>query len=201
MAFTFFFRDMQILEIAIKHVVPFVMGRSRVKVWDAGCAMGPEPYSLAIMFAEKMGYFAFKNLTIYATDIDEQDTFGTIIGNGVYPEEEVKRVPEDIFKKYFKPNGKPGYFQIIDTIREKIVFQKHNLLSMESIGNDFSLIMCKNVLLHFQPDERIKVMQMFHKSLVSGGIFATEQTQKVPREISHLFAQIAYDGQIYKKED
>ena len=39
MAFTFFFRDIQILELAIKHVVPFAIGRSRINVWDAGCVL------------------------------------------------------------------------------------------------------------------------------------------------------------------
>jgi chemotaxis protein methyltransferase CheR len=200
MAFTFFFRDIQILDLAVKHVVPYAMGRSRIKVWDAGCAMGPEPYSLAIILAENMGHFSFKNLTLYATDIDEQDTFGTIIKNGIYPEDELKRIPEEIFKNYFSPNGKPGHFQISNIIKERIVFQKHNLLSLQSIGSDFSLIMCKNVLLHFQQDERVKVMQMFHKSLAPGGYFASEQTQKMPQELSHLFEQVASDGQVYKKK-
>ncbi|MCX5810849.1 MAG: chemotaxis protein CheR [Proteobacteria bacterium] len=200
MAFTFFFRDIQILDLAVKHVVPYAMGRSRIKVWDAGCAMGPEPYSLAMILAESMGHFSFKNLTLYATDIDEQDTFGIIIKNGIYPEDELKRIPEEIFKKYFTPNGKPGHFQIVNTIRDRIVFQKHNLLSLQSIGNDFSLIMCKNVLLHFQQQERVEVMRMFHQSLAPGGYFASEQTQKMPKEIEHLFKQVASDGQIYKKE-
>jgi chemotaxis protein methyltransferase CheR len=199
MAFTYFFRDLQILELAIKHVVPLAIGRSRVKIWDAGCAMGPEPYSLAIMFAESMGQFAFKNLTIYATDVDEQDTFGTIIRNGVYPEDELKRVPEDIFKKYFKPDSKPGFFQVIDSIRDRLVFQKHDLLSMKSIGSDFMLVICKNVLLHFQPAERIKVIEMFHEALASAGHFVTEQTQKLPLEINTIFEQVAYDGQIFRK--
>jgi len=199
MAFTFFFRDQQILDLIVRHVALFVMGRSKVKVWDAGCAMGPEPYSLAIMFAESMGRFAFKNLYIYATDIDETDTFGGIIKNGIYHEEELRRLPEGIFEKYFRPNGKPGYFQIADAIRERVIFQKHNLLSLQPIGNDFSLILCKNVLLHFQPGERVEVIKAFHKVLSPGGYFATEQTQKMPKELEHLFVQAASDGQIFRK--
>ena len=199
MAFTFFFRDIQILDLAVKHMVPYAMGRSRIKVWDAGCAMGPEPYSLAILLAESMGKFSFKNLTLYASDIDETDTFGTIIKKGIYPEDELKRIPEEIFKKYFIPNGAPNQFQVIDLIRERIQFQKHNLLSLNSIGSDFSLILCKNVLLHFQYPERIEVIKMFHQSLAPGGYFATEQTQKMPKEISHLFEQVAHDGQVFRK--
>ena len=55
MAYTFFFRDLQMLELAINHVVPELAGRSRPKIWDAGCAMGPEVYTLAILLAKEMG--------------------------------------------------------------------------------------------------------------------------------------------------
>ena len=51
MAFTFFFRDLQALELALDHVAPDLAGRSRPKIWDAGCAMGPEAYTLAILLA------------------------------------------------------------------------------------------------------------------------------------------------------
>ncbi len=199
MAFTYFFRDLPILELITKHMVPYVSGRSRIKVWDAGCAMGPEPYSLAIMLAESMNKFAFKNLKIFASDLDNCGTFGDIIAKGVYPEEEVKRIPPEIFGKYFKPNGKPGHFEISQEVRDCLMFQKHDLLSLQPIGQDFSLVMCKNVLLHFQQPERIEVIKMFHASLAEGGYFASEQTQKMPVELSHLFEQVSGDGQLYKK--
>ena len=60
MAFTFFFRDNHTLEQLVKHLLPIVQGRSNIKIWDAGCAMGPEPYTLAILLAEKMGKFALR---------------------------------------------------------------------------------------------------------------------------------------------
>jgi len=199
MAFTYFFRDLPILELITKHMIPYVSGRSRINVWDAGCAMGPEPYSLAIILAENMNKFAFKNLKILASDLDNCGTFGDIIAKGVYPEEEVKRIPPEILGKYFKPNGKPGHFEISQEIRDRLVFQKHDLLSLQSIGQGFSLIMCKNVLLHFHQPERVEVIKMFHASLADGGYFASEQTQKMPEELSHLFAQVSGDGQLYKK--
>ena len=67
------------------------------------------------------------------------------------------------------------------------------------IGGSFSLILCKNVLLHFQAAERVKVIKMFHDSLAPGGYFATEQTQKMPPELEHLFVKVAPHGQIFRK--
>jgi chemotaxis protein methyltransferase CheR len=58
---------------------------------------------------------------------------------------------------------------------------------------------CKNVLLHFQYDERIKVIKMFHQALSAGGFLALENTQKMPEEIAHLFEQVVPDAQLYRK--
>ena len=75
MAFTFFFRDSHSLELAVDHVTPTLAGRARSRIWDAGCATGQEVYTLAILLAERMGTFGFRNIRIDATDIDETDQF------------------------------------------------------------------------------------------------------------------------------
>lgn len=199
MAFTFFFRDLHTIELTVKHLLPFISGRNRVRIWDAGCAMGPEPYTIAIVLAENMGRFAFRNITIDATDIDESGTFAKIVTDGVYPEDELKRIPADIFSKYFTPAEQPGYYVIDEAVRSRMQFRKHDLLTLEPVGDDYSLIVCKNVLLHFQPEQRVEVIKMFHKSLAPGGYFMTEQTQKLPEDLSGLFQRVADDAQLYKK--
>jgi chemotaxis protein methyltransferase CheR len=200
MAFTYFFRDMHILDLAVSHVLPVVSGRRNIRFWDAGCAMGPEPYTLAILCAERMGYFAFKNLRILATDIDGSNLFGDQIASGIYKKEELDRIPRDLFNKYFTAAEAPDQFQLAESLRHRLTFQKHDLLSLEPAGDNFSLIVCKNVLLHFNEQERIRVIEMFHHSLAPDGFFATEQTQKLPRETSHLFRQVSSDGQLFRKE-
>lgn len=199
MAFTYFFRDVQTLEVATKYLISTTVGYKYIRIWDAGCAMGHEPYSLTIMLAEKMGEFAFRNIRIKATDIDGSNLFGQIIASGVYPEEQLKRIPRKIFSKYFISDEKPEHFKIIDKIRNRIFFQKHDLLSLQPIGNDFSLVVCKNVLLHFRQEERIEVIKMFHRALVDGGFFVTEQTQELPKEVAHLFEQVTSNVQLFRK--
>lgn len=199
MAFTYFFRDLHTLEHIVKYLVPSVTGRSSIRIWDAGCASGQEPYTLALILAESMGRFSFRNIEITATDLDGSDLFGDIITRGIYPREEVERIPAGILEKYFKPLNDGNHFQINEQIRKGLFFQKNDLLSLRSVGIDFSLILCKNVLLHLQPAERVKVINMFHKSLVLGGFFATEQTQKMPDEVAHLFEQVTPDAQLFRK--
>ena len=199
MAFTFFFRDQQVLERVVDHLLPVLSGRSHPRVWDAGVAMGQEPYTLSIMFAERMGHFAFKNLRIDATDVENTGQFARMIEAAVYPKEELERLPAGILEKYFEPDGQPGHFRVIETIRRPVAFQEHDLLSFQEIGQGYSLVLCKNVLLHFQPSERIEVLRMFHRALAPGGLFATEQTQEMPPELAPLFERVVPDGQLFRK--
>ncbi len=162
--------------------------------------MGPEPYTFLIILAERMGYFTFKNVYMDATDIDETGHFGEIVTAGVYPEADLKRIPEDIFKKYFSEySEKPGYCIIDQNVRNRIKFTTHDLLSLKPVGENYNLIICKNVLLHFQYEERIKVIEMYHSVLEKGGMFTTEQTQQMPKECSHLFKKLASDANVYQK--
>jgi chemotaxis protein methyltransferase CheR len=199
LAFTFFFRDQQVLERVVEHLLPILSGRSHPRIWDAGVAMGQEPHTLSIMLAERMGHFAFKNLHIDATDVESTGQFAQMIEAGLYPREELSRLPEGILDKYFEPNGRPGYFRVIDTIRRPVAYQRHDLLSLQEIGHGYSLVLCKNVLLHFQQPERIEVLRMFYRALAPGGLLATEQTQEMPRELAPLFQRVIPDGQVFRK--
>jgi chemotaxis protein methyltransferase CheR len=202
MAFTFFFRDNTVLESAADLFVATTMGRSRVRVWDAGCAMGPEPYTLLILLAERMGRFSFENLHIDATDHDEGGDFGTIINAGRYPLDQLCRIPKDMFTKYFAPvKDCNDLFEIDAKLRSRLNFQRHDLLTLEPPGEGYAMIVCKNVLLHFSEGERIQVIKMFNASLASGGLLVMEHTQKMPDQLKDLFAQAVPDAQIYRKEE
>jgi chemotaxis protein methyltransferase CheR len=197
MAFTFFFRDQQVLERVVDHLLPILAGRSYPRVWEPGSAMGQEPYTLSIMLAERMGYFAFKNLHIDATDVEGQ--FARVVEAAEYPKDELERLPEGILEKYFEPADKADYFRVIASIRQPVVFHQHDLLSLREFGQGYSLVLCKNVLLHFQAAERIEVLRMFHRALAPGGLFASEQTQEMPPELSSLFERVVPDGQLFRR--
>jgi chemotaxis protein methyltransferase CheR len=199
MAFTFFMRDQPTLEHAANHMIPFASGRSRIKIWDAGCALGQETYTIAMIFAEKMNQFGFKNLRIDATDYDSDNNFGDIVTTAVYQSEELQRTPPELLEKYFEPAGMPGHLRVVEHLRSRVNFQYHDLLSLKPVGFDYCLIVCKNVMLHFQYPERVEVFRMFHQALAPGGYLANENTQKLPVEVAHLFTQVVPDAQLYKK--
>jgi len=190
---------MQTLEMIRDYAIPTLRTKRHIKVWDAGCAMGPEPYSLAIILRENMGNMIFRNVKISATDIDGSNLFRKIIESGEYPSDQLERIPKDIFYKYFtKVDGTDNY-KISDEMIKSIKFSKHDLLSLKPADHDFGLVMCKNVLLHFTYEERVKVIRMFHENLIDGGYFVSEQTQKMPVELEGLFEQVVPNAQIFRK--
>ena len=199
MAFTYFFRDMQTLEIIKDYALPYLKSCQHIKIWDAGCAMGPEPYSLAIILRENMGHMYFRNVKITSSDIDGSDLFEKIIVEGSYPKTDVQRIPEEILTKYFIPSSDKTSYTILPEIRNSIKFIKHDLLTLVPVEREVGLIVCKNVLLHFTQEERIKVIRMFYDALSVGGFFATEQTQKLPEEVKDLFDPVVSNAQLFRK--
>jgi chemotaxis protein methyltransferase CheR len=198
MAFTFFFRDLDSLEMAVDRFLPLVSGRSRIRVWDAGCAMGQEPYTVTMLLSERMGNFGFRNLQIYATDYDEP--LLRVLKEAVYPYEDLKRIPKNYFEKYFEPTGNNGDYRVVEKIRGALIPIHHDLLSLVPPRDDFSLIVCKNVLLHFNPEKRTEVIRMYHRSLEPNGLLVMENTQGMPDELGCLFDKAGAMGQLYQKK-
>ena len=102
MGFSFFFRDVNEMDLIIQYALPELINNTRINIWSAGCSEGQEPYTLAIKLRENMGYFAFKKVKIFASDIDNtSENFGNIIRNARYNGETIKRIPPEILSKYF----------------------------------------------------------------------------------------------------
>ncbi|HEX5141883.1 MAG TPA: CheR family methyltransferase, partial [Dehalococcoidia bacterium] len=74
---TSFFRDLPAWEFLAKEIVPRIIAArgndDPIRVWSAGCASGEEAYTVAMIFAEALGFDQVKNrVKIYATDADEE---------------------------------------------------------------------------------------------------------------------------------
>ena len=199
MAFTFFFRDQRVLD-SIVNVVPSVPGRSDIRVWDAGCASGEEAYSLAMLLFERLLPSACEGLRIDATDIEENSQFADTIATGTYASGLLNGSPhQELLAKYTVPSARAGYVEFGAELRKCIFYQRHDLLSLRPIGNNFSLVVCKNVLLHLTYEQRVEVIKMFYASLSPGGYLALDEFQELPAEVSSLFVRGLADGKLCQK--
>lgn len=202
MAFTFFFRDRHTLEHLTRLLTQNIAEVNSVKIWDAGCAMGQEPYTISIMLSEVLSDKEFAKIKIIATDIDENNTFAKIIKDGIYPYDQLSRLPDGIIEKYFNKidsNIENGKYKLIDKILNSLEFHKQDLLQYVPIDTNFDAIICKNVLLHFNFEQQMKVFEMFYSALKKGGYLTMEQTQSIPSEMLSKFDKVLSDANIFQK--
>jgi chemotaxis protein methyltransferase CheR len=189
-----FFRDADRFGDLEKRVLPSLLeGGKTVKVWSAGCSIGAEPYSLAIMLRELGPGRAH---TILATDIDQTILDRARAGNG-YLASDLRNVGADRLAKFFTPEA-DGRYRVGAQPRTMITFQKHDLLRDRYPTGPFDLVACRNVVIYFTEEAKERIYQGFVDSLRPGGVLFVGGTEAIMRPQA-LGLQVIGPG-FYRKE-
>lgn len=171
-----FFRDPEKYQYLQTVILPELLHHSsRLHIWSAGCSHGQEAYSLAILLAEasKPGV----QLKILATDIDGSALSWGKAG-GPYTKDELINVSPQLQSRYFQL--RPDGYWITDALRHKVTFRQHNLLA-DPFLKGFDLIICRNVVIYFEPAAKNKLYCNFHDALRPGGVLFVGGTEIVPK--------------------
>ncbi len=174
---TLFFRDPPFWKCMEDVVLPKLVARVRAgataKIWSAACSTGQEPYSIAILVAERFPELAPK-LEIVATDVSEIAV--TRAREGVYLALEVNRglsAPRLI--KHFEQG--PGGFRVRDALRGRITWSVHNLLGSKPDPAGCDLVLCRNVLIYFGETDRTAVTRRLLQAATPGGLVGVGSTE------------------------
>jgi chemotaxis protein methyltransferase CheR len=155
---SFFFRDKTPFENFRSTVLPALMARrpSRtIRIWCAAASTGQEPYSLAMALQEMERGLAGWRLEVLATDLSNEVLEKA--RQGLYSQFEVQRgLPIQLLIKYFTQIG--DMWQIAPDIRAMVKYRQLNLLSDFSHLGLFDLIFCRNVLIYFDQETKIDVL-------------------------------------------
>lgn len=167
-----FYRNYKRWEIFENKILPRMLKSSpSLKIWSAACSTGEEPYTIAMILSK---YLPLSNLSIYATDIDENVLVKA--KRGIYPERSLNEVPIDIKNKFFIQED--GFYRVTDEIKRTVTFKKHNLLA-ERFQTHYDLIVCRNVLIYFTEDAKNHLYQKFSAALKSDGVFFVGSTEQI----------------------
>ncbi len=177
---TAMFRDPHVYAALRTKVVPLLRTYPLVRVWIAGCATGEEVYSVAILLQEEGLY---KKCRIYATDFNEAVL--DCAKAGIFP---LKKMQE--YTKNYQDAGGADSFSSYYTakyddaimhadLKENVIFAQHNLATDEPF-NEFSLILCRNVMIYFNQTLQQRCYDLFHQSLCKFGFlgFGTKESMK-----------------------
>jgi chemotaxis protein methyltransferase CheR len=159
----FYRQPERFLELQQKYLPRLISERKNLKIWSAGCSVGCEPYTLAMILQEMDPR---GNHSILATDIDMPILNRARTGKD-YPANEVRAVPPAILKKYFTTNGTT--YSVSDDIRRRVQFRKQDLLK-DPYPTDLDMILCRNVVIYFTEEAKAKIYDGFAKGLRPGGI-------------------------------
>lgn len=163
------FRDPSFFLSFRNKVIPKLRDYPFIRIWHAGCSVGQEVYSMAILLHEEGIYDKTK---IYATDMN-----GTLLEeakNGVFPLDRMQMYT----KNYLEAGGTRAFSEYYTVkqdkvifhpfLRDNVVFAQHNLATDHSF-NEFHIIICRNVMIYFNKSLQDHVHQLFYESLSLSG--------------------------------
>ena len=145
-----------------------------LRIWSAGCSIGAEPYTLAMLLARISPAHRHHLL---ATDLD-RGALSKAMARGPYSAEEVQNLTSRERDQHLDPGGPPYYVK--SELKNKIIFREHDMLN-DAFPGELDLIVCRNVVIYFTTDTKDNLYARFHQALRPGGILFVGATEIVPR--------------------
>ncbi len=204
---TCFFRERRFFERLRTTILPMLiqaqtgMGR-RLRIWCAGCSTGEEAYSIAFILQELIAEFEGCSVQVLATDIN-LDALETA-AEGRYQSSAMRGVGEEWREHYFDKSG--DWWSVPERTRELVTFGYHNLIDLDcypinaNCASDINLILCRNVLIYFSPEDQAKIISALAEHLMFQGWLALGPSD--PRLVTHpAFDQIESEVPIFQKKN
>jgi chemotaxis protein methyltransferase CheR len=165
---TYFFRDPAQYD-AIRTVLLTRLKEERrdtkkMRFWSAAASTGQEAYSLAMLLLES----AVSDWHIQILGTDYSSKVVEQAQSGKYQQIEVNRgLPAALLVKHFRRFGVD--WQLSDAVRRMVSFETIDLRkSMRAFG-PFDLVFCRNVMIYFDAETKMKIMKELHGTLFRGG--------------------------------
>lgn len=170
-----FFRDPERWQALRQTVLPELLRvNRRLRVWSAGCSIGPEPYTLAIMLDELTP--GVKH-TLLATDLD-RGALAKASARGPFTAEDIQNVNAAQRSRYFQTGGPP--FFVSENLGKRVDFRELNLIE-DRFEPGFDLIVCRNVVIYFTDAAKKTLYEKFSAALRPGGVLFLGGTEIMPR--------------------
>ncbi|MGE3541027.1 MAG: protein-glutamate O-methyltransferase CheR [Candidatus Tectimicrobiota bacterium] len=191
---TSFWRHQPSFEALTGHVLPALLQaaprHTPLAMWSAGCAMGQEPYSLAMAYLDTLRPYAGAGLLspespllppaavkILGTDISHQALERA--RRGRYKAHEMRHLSATYRQRYFLLTSQDDgpVYQVgpqVQTLVEFAYVNLHDFFTYPppyAAGTSwgFEVIFCQNVLIYFSPENRLAIVQRLCQCLRPGG--------------------------------
>lgn len=175
------------------------LGKTHLNVWCAASSTGEEPYTISLVLNSALRGSGI-TYSIVASDIDTKVLQHA--QNGVYLKNRLEQVPEKYHSGFsFGTGDISDWMKVKKEIKSHVTFRQVNLTQYPfSLEGTFDLVMCRNVLIYFNP-QTIKqvvnnIFQMANKD--STLIIAhAESLQNIKTSWKYKGPSIYYKGNLF----
>ncbi|HEX2998123.1 MAG TPA: protein-glutamate O-methyltransferase CheR [Anaerolineales bacterium] len=183
---TEFFRDANRWDTLRRDILPPLFESSPnsklaggLKLWSAGCSIGAEAYTLAMLMAEVS---PAKNYSLLATDLD-RGALAKARAGGPYSAEDVRNLDAVQSRKYLTAAA-PYY--VNESLKKRIRFEEQDLLA-DRFESGFDLIVCRNVVIYFTAEAKETLYKKFCAALRPGGVLFLGGTEIISGPANYGF--------------
>ncbi|MHA1198299.1 MAG: CheR family methyltransferase [Candidatus Heimdallarchaeaceae archaeon] len=193
---TRFFRNKDMYTALNNNIFPriFKEQNGSINIWSAGCAVGAEPYSLAMLIDNNSSAKDRRRVNIIATDISME--FLKKAKEGLFQADLLKESSPTLTNAYFQKKGDD--YRISPKLKMYINFKTHDLRNPPP-AQDLDLILCRNVLIYFSQEESIKLFERMHKVLKINGYLVVGKCEMMRGKIRESFKVVDPRNRIYQK--
>lgn len=185
--YTYFMREAEHFDFLEKDILPQLLANkshASYRIWCAGCSSGEECYTLAMKFRDfQEQHGKLPVVSILATDIAEE-----VLGqarSGIYSIREWDSLPKRWQQMYCRKLDDKR-FEVEPSLRKYIQFKNQNLLQANRVEEKFDLILCRNVMIYFDKESKMKLIKRFENCLKPGGYLFIGHAELIPRDETAL---------------
>ncbi|MGE0453563.1 MAG: CheR family methyltransferase [Vicinamibacteria bacterium] len=168
---TYFFRYIDQLrafaDVALPERMRARSDRRRLQVLSAGCASGEEPFTLAMLLAERM---PDPSWTVSIRAVDLNPAALEKAARGRYSPWALRETPSADLRRWFRQEGPD--FVVADAIRQLVAFEERNLNDADADlwrPASYDVVFCRNVLMYFTRENAQALVSRIAAALSPGG--------------------------------
>ncbi|MBT9541086.1 protein-glutamate O-methyltransferase CheR [Thiobacillus sp.] len=173
---TYFFREPKHFDFLRDRVLPGHPAGRPFRIWSAACSSGEEPYTLAMLLADRLGDAPWD---VFGSDISTQVLDKA--RRGLYPMERARGIPPALLRAHcLKGVGsQDGQLLIDPALRRRVQLAQINLNEPLPEVGEFDVIFLRNVMIYFQAETKRQVVARLLAKLRPGGIFIVGHSESL----------------------
>ena len=169
---TDFFREKDHFDFIQNRYLPKISENKYVKIWSSASSTGEEVYTIAISFME-YNRLNNKNIDFFVYGSDVSKGSLEMAASGIYSMGRIEGLPLEIRNRYFLKHKDPNsnLTKLKQEVINKTSFFYLNLNNENySLGTEFDIIFCRNVLIYFNKQKQEEILQKIINYLKPNGL-------------------------------